>query len=153
MVTISFTPIQEERLNQDARRTRTTPRLETHKPLAPPAPSHPSLSMKLTRQELRDRSTKDLRWHFNELWSCNHSCKKGKLPMIEPIEESEEDDLEPKEENMKEDPQLVDCMTHTLADHANPQAMKVKESLKQQLITIFIETRSTNNFMNSKVAT
>ncbi|RRT40758.1 hypothetical protein B296_00047584 [Ensete ventricosum] len=72
--------------------------------------------------------------------------------MIEPIEESEEDDLEPKEENMKEDPQSVDCMTHNLADHANSQAMKVEESLKQQLVTILSETRSTNNFMNSKVA-
>ncbi|RZR71661.1 hypothetical protein BHM03_00006262 [Ensete ventricosum] len=69
--------------------------------------------------------------------------------MIEPIKESEEDDLKPKEENMKEDPQLADCATHTLAGHANPQAMKVEESLKQQSVTVLIETKSTNNFMNT----
>ncbi|RWW36135.1 hypothetical protein BHE74_00058862 [Ensete ventricosum] len=71
--------------------------------------------------------------------------------MIEPIQESEEEDLEHKE-NTKEDPQPTNCTTHALVDHANPQAMEVKESLKQQPATGLIETRSTNNFMNSKFA-
>ncbi|RWW13605.1 hypothetical protein GW17_00022665 [Ensete ventricosum] len=71
--------------------------------------------------------------------------------MIEHIEESEEDDLEPEEENTKEDPQPADCMTHTLAGHVNPQAMKDEESLKQQLVTILIKTRSPNDPMNGKV--
>ncbi|RWV81270.1 hypothetical protein BHE74_00016972 [Ensete ventricosum] len=132
---------------------RTTPRPATYKHSTPLAPSHPSLPKKLKREELRDRSAKGLCWHCNELWSRNHHCKKGKFSMIEPIEDPEEEDLEPKKENMKEDPQPVDYTTHTLADHANPQAIKVEESLKQQPVTILIETRSTNNFMNNKVDT
>ncbi|RWV86253.1 hypothetical protein GW17_00051871 [Ensete ventricosum] len=44
-------------------------------------------------------------------------------------------------------------MTHALAGHMNPQAAKVEESLKPQLATVVIKMRSTNNFMNSKVAT
>ncbi|RWW27048.1 hypothetical protein BHE74_00040964 [Ensete ventricosum] len=95
---------------------RTTPRPATYKPSAPLAPSCASLPKKLTREELHDRSAKGLCWHCNELWSRNHHSRKGKLSMIEPIEEYEEDDLEPEEENMKEDPQLVDCMTHTSRD-------------------------------------
>ncbi|RZS22018.1 hypothetical protein BHM03_00054778 [Ensete ventricosum] len=71
--------------------------------------------------------------------------------MVEPIEESKEDDLELEEENMKEDSQPVDYMTHTLAGHVNLQAMKVEESLKQQLVTILIKTRSPNDLMNGKV--
>ncbi|RRT77153.1 hypothetical protein B296_00005537 [Ensete ventricosum] len=71
--------------------------------------------------------------------------------MIEPIEESEEDDLEPEEENMKEDLQSADCMTHTLASHVNLQVMKDEESLKQQSVTILIKTRSPNDLMNGKV--
>ncbi|RWV99159.1 hypothetical protein BHE74_00029125 [Ensete ventricosum] len=70
--------------------------------------------------------------------------------MIEPIEESEEDDLELEEENTK-DPQPTDSMTHTLADHVNPQAMKDEESLKQQSVTILVKTRSPNDPMNGKV--
>ncbi|RRT32905.1 hypothetical protein B296_00053540 [Ensete ventricosum] len=71
--------------------------------------------------------------------------------MIEPIEEYEEDDLEPEEENTKEDPEPADCMTHTLTGHVNPQAIKVEESLKQQSIIILIKTRSPNGLMNGKV--
>ncbi|RZR95181.1 hypothetical protein BHM03_00023991 [Ensete ventricosum] len=71
--------------------------------------------------------------------------------MIEPIEEFEEDDLEPEEENTKEDPQSADCMTHTLAGHVNPQAIKVEESLKQQSIIVLIKTRSPSDLMNGKV--
>ncbi|RWV90295.1 hypothetical protein GW17_00047518 [Ensete ventricosum] len=129
---------------------RTTPRPTTYRPSAPPAPSRASLPKKLTREELRDRSAKGLCWHCNELWSRNHHCKKGKHSMIEPIEESEEDDLEP-EENTKGDPQPADYMTHTLAGHVNPQVIKDEESLKQQSVTILIETRSPNDLMNGKV--
>ncbi|RWW85222.1 hypothetical protein BHE74_00006123 [Ensete ventricosum] len=57
---------------------------------------------KLTREELRDRSVKGLCRHYDKPWSCDHYCKKGRLPMIESIEESEEEDLEPEEENAKE---------------------------------------------------
>ncbi|RZR92653.1 hypothetical protein BHM03_00020981 [Ensete ventricosum] len=131
MVTISFARIQEKRLNQDARRMRTTPRLATYKPPVPLAPSRPSLSKNLTREELRGISAKCLCWHCNELWSCNHHCKKGKLPIIEPIKESEEEDLEPNEENTKVDSQPIDCTTRALADYVSPQEMKVEESLKQ----------------------
>ncbi|RWW50970.1 hypothetical protein BHE74_00042719 [Ensete ventricosum] len=86
---------------------------------------------------------------------CNHRCKKWKLLMIDPIKEPEreEEDLEHEEENTMEDLQSADCTTHTLAGYANPQIIKFVGFLKQQPITIPIETRSTNNFMNNKVAT
>ncbi|RRT57906.1 hypothetical protein B296_00018150 [Ensete ventricosum] len=71
--------------------------------------------------------------------------------MIGPIEESKEDDLEPEEENTKEDPQPADCMTHTLIGHVNPQAMKVEETLKQQPVIILIKTKGPNDLMNGKV--
>ncbi|RZS22229.1 hypothetical protein BHM03_00054972 [Ensete ventricosum] len=70
---------------------------------------------KLSSEELRDRSTKGLCWNYNTLWSRDHHCKKGRLLMVEPIEESkhEKDNLEHKE-NAKEDLQLADCMTYAL---------------------------------------
>ncbi|RRT42084.1 hypothetical protein B296_00028954 [Ensete ventricosum] len=128
---------------------RTTP--ATYKPSAPPAPSPASLPKKLTREELHDRSAKGLCWHCNEHWSRKHHYKKGRLSIVEPIEESKEGDLKPEEENTKEDSQSTDCMTHTLAGHVNPQAMKVEESLKQQSVTILIKTKSPNDLMNGKV--
>ncbi|RRT56773.1 hypothetical protein B296_00022149 [Ensete ventricosum] len=142
-----------KRLNQDARRTKATTR-PVGKPSAPSTINRPPEPKKLLREELRDRSVKGLYWHCNELWSRDRHCKKGRLLMIEHIEESkhENEDLE-QEENTKEDPQPANCTTHALVNYANPQTIKVEGFRKQQPVTILIESRSTNNFMNSKVAT
>ncbi|RRT34192.1 hypothetical protein B296_00045959, partial [Ensete ventricosum] len=44
-------------------------------------------------------------------------------------------------------------LVHALAVYANPQRMKIDGFLKHQPITILTDIRSTNNFMDSKVAT
>ncbi|RWV82444.1 hypothetical protein BHE74_00008002 [Ensete ventricosum] len=74
--------------------------------------------------------------------------------MIEPIEEFELKDanLESKKEDTEEDPQPTVSTVHALADYANPQTMKIGGFLNYKTITILINTGSTNNFMNSKVA-
>ncbi|RRT32933.1 hypothetical protein B296_00043804 [Ensete ventricosum] len=63
---------------------------------------------KLTRDELHECSTKVLCWHCDELWSREHCCKKGRLLVIEPVEDDDskpsEDGLEPEEEAMEEEP-------------------------------------------------
>ncbi|RZS23527.1 hypothetical protein BHM03_00056485 [Ensete ventricosum] len=103
MATIFFAQIQEEQLNQDTQRMKITPRPTTYKPLAPPAPSYPSLPKKLMREELRDRSAKDLCWHYDELWNRDHLYKMGCLILIEPIEDLEEDVQDHEEEVMEEE--------------------------------------------------
>ncbi|RRT77453.1 hypothetical protein B296_00015590 [Ensete ventricosum] len=86
-------------------------------------------------------------------WSCDHRCKKERLLLIEPIDEFEqgEEDLEHENENMEEDLQPVDCIVHALIGYTNPQMMKIGGFLKQQPVTILINIRSINNFMDSKV--
>ncbi|RWW37813.1 hypothetical protein BHE74_00057019 [Ensete ventricosum] len=145
---ISFAEIQEERLNQDAQRMRTTPRPMAYKPSIP---SYPSLPKKLTREELRDRSSKGLCWFYDELWSHDHHCKKGRLLLIEPLEDVEEEVQEHEEVVTEEEEQPVDITMHALAGYANPQTMKVGGFLRQEPITILIDTGSNNNFMNNKV--
>ncbi|RRT74632.1 hypothetical protein B296_00032138 [Ensete ventricosum] len=83
-----------------------------------------------------------------------HRCKKGRLLVIEPIEDPklEDIDLEYEEEEVEEEPQLAISILHALAGYANPQTMKIDRFLKHQLITILIDTESTNNCMDSKVA-
>ncbi|URE04495.1 hypothetical protein MUK42_34010 [Musa troglodytarum] len=114
--------------------------------------SHPSLPKKLTREELRDRSAKGLCWHCDEPWNRDHRYKRGRLLLIEPLEDMEEEVQEHEEEVTDEEQQPIDITMHALAGYANPQTMKVGGFLKQQPITILIDTGSTNNFMNSKVA-
>ncbi|RWV92798.1 hypothetical protein GW17_00044793 [Ensete ventricosum] len=66
--------------------------------------------------------------------------------------EPSEEDLEPEEKAMKEEPQPANYAVHALAGYSNPQTMKVGGLLKQQPITVLIDTGSRNNFLNSKVA-
>ncbi|RRT57985.1 hypothetical protein B296_00015838 [Ensete ventricosum] len=125
-----------------------------HRPVAyePPASSHHLLPKKLIREELHDRSTKDLCWNCNELWSHDHHCKKGHLLLIGPLEDMDEEVQKHEEEVADEEQQPVDFTMHTLAGYANPQTIKVGGHLKQQPFTVLIDTTSTNNFMNDKVA-
>ncbi|RWV90138.1 hypothetical protein GW17_00047682 [Ensete ventricosum] len=85
----------------------------------------------------------------------NITAKMGRLLMIKPVEDEDselsEESLEPEDEATEEEPQLADYAVDTLADYSNPQTMKVGGLLKQQPITILIDTGSTNNFLNSKV--
>ncbi|RZR85092.1 hypothetical protein BHM03_00012022 [Ensete ventricosum] len=127
------------------------------RPIAPSIAIQAPAPKKLTRDELRERSAKELCWHYDEPWSHEHHCKKGRLLIIEPVEEEDnktsEEALEPKEEAMEEESQLANYAVHALAGYSNPQKMKVEGLLKQQFITVLIDTGSTNNFLNSKVAT
>ncbi|RWW74886.1 hypothetical protein BHE74_00017129 [Ensete ventricosum] len=66
---------------------------------------------KLTREKLRERSAKGLCWHYDKLWSRKHRCKKGRLLVIEPVEEvmePSEESLGHKEEDAEEEPQPTD---------------------------------------------
>ncbi|RZS03697.1 hypothetical protein BHM03_00033908 [Ensete ventricosum] len=155
MAAISFARIQEEQLNHEVRRTRVAPRPAMPRPTAPSTAIQAPAPKKLTRDELRERSAKELCWHCDELWSHEHHCKKGQLLVIEPAEdednETSEEALEPKEEAMEEESPPANYAVHALAGYSNPQMMKVGGLLKQQPITVLIDTGSTNNFLNSKV--
>ncbi|RWV81640.1 hypothetical protein GW17_00056918, partial [Ensete ventricosum] len=117
-------------LNQDVRRTRPTPRLAAYKPLALSTSDQLPQPKKFTREELHDRSVKGLCWHCDKPWSCDHRYKKGRLLLIKPTHESEQEEEDLKhEENTEEDLQPTDCMPS---------------------VTILIDIGSINNFMNSK---
>ncbi|RWV79940.1 hypothetical protein GW17_00058860 [Ensete ventricosum] len=126
------------------------------RPTAPSTTIQAPVPKKLTRDELRERSAKELCWHCDEPWNREHHCKKGRLFVIEPAEdednETSEEALEPKEEAMEEESQPANYEVHALAGYSKQQMMKVGGLLKQQLITVLIDTGSTNNFLNSKVA-
>ncbi|RWV78893.1 hypothetical protein GW17_00060054 [Ensete ventricosum] len=129
MTVISFARIQEEQLNHEVRRTRVTPLPAMPRPTTPSTIIQAPAPKKLTRDELRERSTKEFCWHCNEPWSREHHCKKGRLLVIEPVEdednETSEKSLEPKEEAMEEESPPANYTVHALAGYSNPQMMKV----------------------------
>ncbi|RZR75843.1 hypothetical protein BHM03_00000369 [Ensete ventricosum] len=111
MAMISFARIQEEQLNYEVRRTRVALRPVMPRPTAPSTAIQAPAPKKLTRDELRERSAKELCWHCDEPWSREHHYKKGRLLMIETVEDEDNETfkeaLEPKEEAMEEESQLA----------------------------------------------
>ncbi|RRT79196.1 hypothetical protein B296_00003079 [Ensete ventricosum] len=135
--------LQEERLNHEAWRTRVTPRLAIPKPSAPSTIIQAPVPKNLMREELQERSTKGLCWHYDEPWSHEHRCKNGQLLMIELVEdviEPSKESLDHEEEVVEEEPQPTDFTIYVLAGYSNPQTMKVGGLLKQKLITVLIDT-------------
>ncbi|RWW01671.1 hypothetical protein GW17_00035275 [Ensete ventricosum] len=122
MAMVSFARIQEEQLNHEVRRTRVAPRPAMPRPTAPSTTIKAPAPKKLTRDELCERSAKEL-------------CKNGRLLVIEPAEdednETSEKTLETKDEAMEEESQPVNYAVHALAGYSNPQMMKVGGLLKQ----------------------
>ncbi|RWW03514.1 hypothetical protein GW17_00033324 [Ensete ventricosum] len=102
MAAISFARIQEEQLNREVRRTRVAPRPAMPRPTAPSTVIQAPAPKKLTRDKLRERSAKELCWHYDEPWSREHHCKKGRLLVIEP---AEDEDNETSEEALEEESQ------------------------------------------------
>ncbi|RZS10465.1 hypothetical protein BHM03_00041730 [Ensete ventricosum] len=103
-------------------------------------PYNPRMRVDFPRREERD----PISW-----------ISKGRRLVIEPVEV---EDIKLPEESLKseevteEEPQPADFTVHALAGYSNPQTMKVGGLLKHQSITVLIDTGSTNNFLNSKVA-
>ncbi|RRT70834.1 hypothetical protein B296_00026884 [Ensete ventricosum] len=125
----------------------------TIKPSTSPTANKTSQPKELSREELRERSTEGLYLRYDEPWSRNHRCRKKKLLVIEPIKDLEPKDIdpEPDKEEAEEEPQPAISTIHALAGYSNPQTMKVDGFLEHQS-TILIDTESTNNFTDSKVA-
>ncbi|RWW44447.1 hypothetical protein BHE74_00049781 [Ensete ventricosum] len=131
---ISFARIQKEQLNHEVRRTMVTPLPAMPRPTAPSIAIQAPALKKLTRDELRERSAKELCWHCDEPWSHEHHYKKGRLLVIEPAEDEDnetfEEALEPKEEAMEEESQPANYAVHALAGYSNPHMIKVGGLLK-----------------------
>ncbi|KAG6477172.1 hypothetical protein ZIOFF_066424 [Zingiber officinale] len=82
----------------------------------------------LTKEEIKERMTKGLCWHCDEKWYCGHQCKQKRILMIEPIENSEEeDDFDEGETQDNINEVQYDSMAisvHALEGLQTPQTMK-----------------------------
>ncbi|RRT47277.1 hypothetical protein B296_00039121 [Ensete ventricosum] len=155
MAAISFARRHEERLNMDNHRAKNMNKPAASKLPTPSIPSQNPDTRKLTQEELKERSLKNLCWHCDEHWSRDHRCKQRKFLMIKSIkEELEAKDTDPsfEDKDTEENAEPVTSTVHALTDYVEPQPMEVEGFLKHQPETILIDTGSTNNFMDKKVA-
>ena len=88
-------------------------------------------------------------------YSQGHKCSENKLFYIEgPSEEEKDesiskDDRESSEESHDSQP-IISC--HAFSSFTTPQTLKVVGFLKKQKVTVLIDSGSTHNFINKKLA-
>jgi hypothetical protein len=105
---------------------------------------------RLTPQHMDERRANRLCFNCDNKYSKGHKCSKKKLFYID-CEEEEDQELEPPHDpDIKETTPTISC--HTLADINTPQTLKIQGYIKNKKVTIFIDSGSTHNFINYKVA-
>ncbi|CAL9085687.1 unnamed protein product, partial [Musa textilis] len=108
---------------------------------------------KINRENHRYRS--DYKQMINEPPSKEHQCKQEQPLVIELIREgleADKVDFDNEGMNFDKDVEPITHTVHALADYSNSQTMKAEGILEHQPITVLIDTGSTNNFMDSKIA-
>ncbi|KAG6531914.1 hypothetical protein ZIOFF_005750 [Zingiber officinale] len=144
---LSFARLQEEKINEEGRKNNKVIREN---------PSHYSTPRRLTKEEIKESMAKGLCWHCDEKWHRGHQCKQKRILMIEPIENSEEEDDFYEGETQDNINEVQDdsmaISVHALEGLQTPQTMKVKGFIKKQPVMILIDSGSTNNFLDSTLA-
>ncbi|CAL5377841.1 unnamed protein product [Camellia sinensis] len=121
-------------------------------PNRPSIPNSRPLPIKrLSPAEHHDRRSKGLCFNCNEKFSPGHRCKK--LFLIEGSwSDEEDDDVDMEVIELKENEETPGISLHAIYGARAPQTMKVRGRVGQHQITLLIDSGSTHNFLNSKVA-
>jgi hypothetical protein len=133
-----------ENKNMATRRVATNNYREHHVP-------SPNLTQptRLTPQQMDERREKGL------CFNCDKSTVRGingenKLFYID-CEEEEDQELEPSQDlDLEETTPTISC--HALADISTPQTLKIQGYIKKKKVTVLIDSGSTHNFINYKLA-
>ena len=112
-------------------------------------------STRLILQQIEEKREKGLCFNCDRKYSQGHKCSEKKLfniegPSEEEEDESSEEDRESSEESHDSQP-IISC--HALLGFSAPQTLKVVGFLKKQKVIVLIDSSSTHNFINKKLAT
>ncbi|KAF8402565.1 hypothetical protein HHK36_010651 [Tetracentron sinense] len=115
---------------------------------------------RLTVAEMKERREKGLCYNCDEKFTTNHRCKAQQFCIVgegAPFMELEQSNSEDDEDNNidEQSPELVDSPAisfHALMGSIAPQTMRVQGTIKREPVTMLIDSGSTHNFLNEKIA-
>jgi hypothetical protein len=97
-----------------------------------------------------ERREKGLCFNCDNKYSKGHKCGEKKLFYID-CEEEEDQELEPSQDlDLEETTPMISC--HALVDISTPQTLKIQGYIKNKKVTMLIDSGSTHNFINYKLA-
>ncbi|XP_042487967.1 uncharacterized protein LOC122068169 [Macadamia integrifolia] len=116
------------------------------------SPSNPSTGLpikRLTPAKLSERRAKGLCFNCNEKFGPGHRCKK--LFLIEGSWSDDEEDLS-ESDIIPNDAELPEISIHAISGAKNTQTMRVQGKLGHHRVIFLIDSASTHNFMNDRIA-
>ena len=114
----------------------------------------PLAVQKLTLMQMLERRKNELCYHCDEKWSVGHKCKTMKLYIMEGIEEDDkvEDFVEEEIELVEMEEEPAEITLCALLSSTSPSTMRVVACVNGHKEIVLIDTNSTHNFLDSKLA-
>ncbi len=109
----------------------------------------------MTPRQIEEKRAKGLCFNCDSKYSRGHKCSEKKLFYIEGPSEEEEDEPiseEDRESNEESHDSQPIISYHAISSFSAPQTLKVVGFLKKQKVIVLIDSGSTHNFINKKLA-
>lgn len=134
----------------------------SHNPPVIPAPRTTPIKH-LSETEMRVRRDKGLCYNCDEKWSRGHRCVQQKLYLLDvdsppeleeyvDAQETVDDEVEPHQPEPPSPEAPPEISVHALAGVTTPQTMRVQGFFKKIPLTILIDSGSTHNFIDPRIA-
>lgn len=106
---------------------------------------------RLSWEEMQKRRSQGLCFNCNEKFSAGHKCIKAQLLILE-ADDNEESTETTQHEYETEEHDKPKITFYALAGWAAPQTMRVKAKIGPHEIIVLVDSGSTHNFINSRLA-
>jgi hypothetical protein len=118
-------------------------------------PKPPISVQKLTPMHMSERRKKGLCYNYDEKWNPDHKCVKRRIyemVVVPDGEEGMESELEECDEEIKVEEVDPEITLNALLGSPTPKIMRMNSNIKQQRTVVSLDTRSTHNFLDWKLA-
>ena len=150
----SLARMKDEQLQRQIRISR--PPLPTRTLLALPTPTKASPVKRLTWDEMQQRRAQRLCFNCNDKFTVGHRCQGPQLLLLEGHTKTNEIMCEEVVDENSIENQHADLIEpkislHVLTSWSIPCTMQIKAQIGHHEIEVFIDRRSTHNFLNAKM--
>nr|KAJ0215263.1 hypothetical protein LSAT_V11C300156310 [Lactuca sativa] len=110
---------------------------------------------RLTDKKLQHKKEKGLCYRCDDKWNPGHKCKKKELSVLLMQEEEEEEEEEPQTEELVTPDQATTILSgiclNSVLGMTNPKTLKLRGTLVDTEVVVFIDLGATHNFMSLAV--
>jgi hypothetical protein len=154
---ISLARMKDEQLTRQGKFTRPIQSTRTPLTLSTPKSSFSAPIKRLSWDEMQRRRAQGLCFNCNDKFTAGHKCQRPQLLLLESLTEPdrvmcEEDTDDRPVEDVDEENTEPEISLHALTGWSTPRTMRIEGRVGNHTLTVLIDSGSTHNFINSKIA-